>query len=167
PSPFRLCPSSFVLLPFTSPFARDHAHSPAISVHNPRKLTHRPRGFDNVRRPPMRRSLLLLLLALALLLPFSLLAQSHATTGDIEGTVIDGTGSAVPGVTVTAKNTATNFESVVVTDATGRFRAVLLPLGPYQVTAHLEGFATVVQQGLNLGVGQTLRVTITLKQATA
>jgi hypothetical protein len=116
----------------------------------------------------MRRTqLLLLLLALALLLPLSLLAQSHATTGDIEGTVVDGSGSAVPGVTVTAKNTATNFESVVVTDASGRFRAVLLPLGPYQVTAHLEGFATVVQQGLNLGVGQTLTVTITLKQATA
>ncbi len=113
----------------------------------------------------MRR--LLVVLALGLLVALPLLAQSHATTGAVEGTVVDSTGAAVPGVTVTVKNTATNFESVAVTDTSGRFRAVLLPVGPYQATAHLEGFATVVQQGLDVGVGQTLTLTITLKQATA
>src|SRR4051794_17024618 len=111
----------------------------------------------------MRR--LLVVLALGLLVALPLIAQSHATTGAIEGTVVDSTGAAVPGVTVTVKNTGTNFESVAVTDASGRFRAVLLPVGAYQATAHLEGFATVVQQGLDLGVGQTLTLTITLKQA--
>ncbi|HKS25826.1 MAG TPA: carboxypeptidase regulatory-like domain-containing protein [Thermoanaerobaculia bacterium] len=112
----------------------------------------------------MRRSLALLVLVL---LAFSapLLAQSHATTGAIEGTVLDASGGAVPGVTVTVKNTATNYETVAVTDSAGRFRAVLLPLGPYNVTASLQGFATVVQKGLDLGVGQTLNVPITLKQA--
>jgi hypothetical protein len=114
----------------------------------------------------MRRSLALLVL---FLLAFSapLLAQSHATTGAIEGTVVDAQGGAVPGVTVTVKNTATNYESVTVTDSAGRFRAVLLPLGPYQITAALQGFATVVQKGLDLGVGQTLTPTIALKQAAA
>ena len=114
----------------------------------------------------MRRSLALFVLVL-LALSTPLFAQSQATTGVIEGTVVDAQGGAVPGVTVTAKNTATNFESVVVTDRSGRFRAVLLPVGPYQVTASLEGFATVVQKGLDLGVGQTLTVNITLKQAAA
>jgi outer membrane receptor for ferrienterochelin and colicin len=113
----------------------------------------------------MRRLLILLGLVL-LFLPCTVLAQSHATTGVIEGTVVDATGGAVPGVTVTLKNTATNFTTVIVTDSAGRFRGVLLPLGPYQVNASLEGFATVVQKGLNLGVGQTLTVPITLKQAT-
>ncbi|HEY6140553.1 MAG TPA: carboxypeptidase regulatory-like domain-containing protein [Thermoanaerobaculia bacterium] len=114
----------------------------------------------------MRRSLALLVL---FLLAFSapLLAQSHATTGAIEGTVVDAQGGAVPGVTVTVKNTATNYETVVVTDSAGRFRAVLLPLGPYEVTAALQGFATVVQKGLDLGVGQTLTPIIALKQAAA
>jgi outer membrane receptor for ferrienterochelin and colicin len=109
-----------------------------------------------------------LLVALLLLLSaVSLFAQSQATTGVIEGTVVDPSGAAVPGVTITLKNTATNFESVVVTDRGGRFRAVLLPLGPYQLSASLEGFATVVQKGLDLGVGQTLTVPIALKQASA
>jgi len=114
----------------------------------------------------MRRSLALLVLCL-LAVSTPLFAQSHATTGAIEGTVVDAQGGAVPGVTVTVKNTATNYESVSVTDRSGRFRAVLLPLGPYEVKAELAGFATVVQKGLDLGVGQTQTLTITLKQATA
>ena len=114
------------------------------------------------------RRLPFVLLALSLLLvTLSLLAQSQATTGVIEGTVVDASGAAVPGVTVTVKNIATGYEMVVVTDAAGRFRAVLLPLGPYQVTATLQGFATVVQKGIDLGVGQTRTVNIALKQATA
>src|SRR5436305_3880341 len=114
----------------------------------------------------MRRSLSLSVLFLVALAP-SLLAQSQATTGVIEGTVTDAQGGAVPGVTISVKNTATNFESVAVTDRAGRFRAVLLPVGPYRVTASLQGFATVAQKGLDLGVGQTLTVSISLKQAAA
>jgi hypothetical protein len=115
----------------------------------------------------MRRLSFVLLALFLLLVALPLIAQSQATTGVIEGTVVDASGAAVPGVTVTVKNIATGYEVVVVTDAAGRFRAVLLPLGPYQVTAVLQGFATVVQKGLDLGVGQTLTVNIALKQATA
>src|SRR5712671_3537958 len=115
----------------------------------------------------MRRPSFVLLALLVLVAALPLLAQSQATTGVIEGTVIDASGAAVPGVTVTVKNIATGYEVVVVTDSVGRFRAVLLPLGPYQVTAVLQGFATVVQKGLDLGVGQTLSVPIALKQTTS
>jgi hypothetical protein len=111
------------------------------------------------------RRMLLVLFASLVLFPVVAFAQSQATTGVIEGTVTDASGAALPGVTVTAKNTATNFEQTTTTDRNGRFRLVLLPLGPYQVTANLEGFARYVEKGLDLGVGQTLRVPITLKQA--
>jgi hypothetical protein len=111
------------------------------------------------------RRILLVLFASLVLFPVVAFAQSQATTGVIEGTVTDASGAALPGVTVTAKNTATNFEQTTTTDRNGRFRLVLLPLGPYQVTANLEGFARYVEKGLDLGVGQTLRVPITLKQA--
>src|SRR5438045_1287008 len=110
----------------------------------------------------MRRFSLALLF---LLLPVSLFAQSQATTGVIEGTVVDATGASLPGVTVTAKNTATNFEQTTTTDRSGRFRIVLLPLGPYTVTTTLEGFGSTLQRVLDLGVGQTLTVPITMKQA--
>jgi hypothetical protein len=114
----------------------------------------------------MRRTLLVPSFALAFLLFSSLaFAQSQATTGVIEGRVLDASGGALPGVSVTVRNTATNFEHDEVTDAAGRFRAVLLPLGPYQVTVSLEGFGTLVQKGIDLTVGQTVTLTLTLKQA--
>src|SRR5438067_5541750 len=111
----------------------------------------------------MRRSLFLVFLFL--LTVTSVFAQSQATTGVIEGTVMDATAASLPGVTVTAKNTATNFEQTTTTDRSGRFRIVLLPLGPYTVTTTLEGFGSTLQKGLDLGVGQTLTVPITMKQA--
>jgi Carboxypeptidase regulatory-like domain/TonB-dependent Receptor Plug Domain len=99
------------------------------------------------------------------LIPLAVFAQSQATTGVIEGTVTDATGGVLPGVTVTLKNTATNFEQVGVTDSAGRYHGVLLPLGPYEVRATLEGFAPQVVKGLDLRVGQTLTVNIKMAQA--
>jgi hypothetical protein len=99
------------------------------------------------------------------ILPTLAFAQSQATTGVIEGTVVDATGAVVPGVTVSIKNTATNYEQTAVTDKEGRFRGVLLPLGPYEVTASLEGFGKQTQKGLQLQVGQTLTLSMKLSQA--
>lgn len=110
----------------------------------------------------MRR---LVLLGLILLAAGIVLAQSQATTGVIEGIVTDATGGVLPGVTVTLRNTATNFEQSHVTDSAGRFRGVLLPLGPYEVRASLEGFAPQLLRGIDLGVGQTRTVDIKLAQA--
>jgi outer membrane receptor for ferrienterochelin and colicin len=90
-------------------------------------------------------------------------AQSQATTGVIEGTVVDESGAATPGASVTLKNTATNFERVVNTDADGRFRGLLLPLGPYRVSVSLSGFATAVRTGIDLAVGQSVNLALKLK----
>ncbi len=102
---------------------------------------------------------------LLLLVPTFLFAQSQATTGVIEGTVTDGSGGILPGVTITLRNTATNFEQTQVTDSQGRFRGVLLPLGPYEIRATLEGFAAQTLRGIDLGVGQTRVVDVKLGQA--
>src|SRR4051812_33228225 len=115
----------------------------------------------------MRRLSFVFLALVIVLVAVPLFAQSQATTGVIEGTVVDASGAAVPGVTVTVKNIATGYEVVVVTDAAGRFRGLLLPHGPCQGPAGPGGFATVVQKGLDLGVGQTRTVNIALKQTTA
>jgi carboxypeptidase family protein/TonB-dependent receptor-like protein len=102
---------------------------------------------------------------LLVLVPTLAFAQSQATTGVIEGTVTDATGGVLPGVTVTLKNTATNFEQMHVTDVDGRYRGVLLPLGPYEVRASLAGFAPQLVKGIDLGVGQTRTVDIKMSQA--
>ena len=114
----------------------------------------------------MRRTSSVLLLAFVLF-PLLAYAQSQATTGVIEGTVVDATGAVLPGVTVTLHNAATNYAQVQVTDPAGRYRGVLLPLGPYEVKATLEGFAPQVVRGLDLGVGQTLTVPVKMQQTTA
>ena len=77
----------------------------------------------------MLRQLACWLLLVLLCVP-ALYAQSQATTGVIAGLVLDESGATLPGVSVSLKNTATNFEKVAVTDANGRFRGLLLPLGP-------------------------------------
>lgn len=91
-------------------------------------------------------------------------AQSQATTGVIEGTVADEDGSVLPGATVALRNTATNYEQVVTTGPEGRFRAVLLPLGPYRITVTLDGFATLIREGIDLAVGQTINLPLELKR---
>ncbi len=90
-------------------------------------------------------------------------AQSEATTGVIEGSVLDPNGGALPGASVSLKNTATNFEQTVTTDREGRFRGLLLPLGPYRVTVTLSGFATLVRDGVRLAVGQTITLNLRLE----
>jgi len=112
----------------------------------------------------MRSRRLASFLALALLfVPALGLAQSQATTGVIEGTVSDPTGAPVPGATVVVKNTATNLERTLSTDADGRFRALLLPLGPYRMAVSMAGFATLVREGIVLTVGQSANFALTLK----
>ena len=110
----------------------------------------------------LMKKILCLGLLLALLPASGLFAQAQATTGVIEGTVSDESGAVLPGVTVTLTNTATNFQQVLITDARGRFRGVLLPLGPYRVSAALEGFSTLVRDGLQVTVGAVINLRLTL-----
>ncbi len=90
-------------------------------------------------------------------------AQSQATTGVIDGVVTDPTGAALPGASVVVKNTATNFEKTLTTESDGRFHALLLPLGPYRVTVTLQGFSTLLRDGLDLQVGQAIHLQLELQ----
>jgi len=112
----------------------------------------------------MRRLLHFLLLA-TFLLPAPAAAQSQATTGLIEGTVSDASGGRLPGATVTLLNVDTNFTRELTTDADGRFRGLLLPLGTYRITVALSGFTTAVREDVALAVGQTINLPIILQLA--
>jgi hypothetical protein len=89
-------------------------------------------------------------------------AQSTAANGSIEGTVVDTSGGVLPGVTVTVTNINTGAQRTVVTNATGLFRAQLLPLGTYKVVAELQGFKKFEESGIKLSVGQTAVVKIAM-----
>ncbi len=89
-------------------------------------------------------------------------AQSQANTGIIEGIVSDPSGKAVARAQVTVTNLGTNFTRELVTDEEGRFRGLLLPLGPYRVTTKAPSFGSNVREGLDLAVGQTISLSVVL-----
>ncbi len=68
-------------------------------------------------------------------------AAAAQTTGSIEGTVLDPTGSPLPGVAVTVAGPGLRQEHV--TGADGAYMAAGLVAGDYVVTARLPGFETV------------------------
>jgi hypothetical protein len=106
------------------------------------------------------RTVVLALLLGGLALPA--MAQSQAINGTIEGTVRDNSGGVLPGVTVTVTNTDTGTNRVAITNASGLYRAPLLPLGTYTVTAELEGFKKFEQVGISLSAGQTAVIDVVL-----
>src|SRR5215467_9727539 len=81
--------------------------------------------------------------------------QVHAqgATATISGTVLDPTGAAIPGASITVKNLGTAFTQTVVSDDQGRYLAPELPIGEYEVQGSLMGFQTVVRSGIQLTVG--------------
>ena len=91
------------------------------------------------------------------------IAQTQITTGTIQGTVLDPNGGALPGVAVQIKNLDTNATRDFTTDEEGRFVALQLPSGRYNVTVTKQGFATIVVESANLTVGQTIPLTINMK----
>jgi outer membrane receptor protein involved in Fe transport len=85
---------------------------------------------------------LFVLLSCVLMFGIVAIAQSQATTGNIEGRVLDPNGAAVPNAAITATNDATGLEKTANTDGEGNYRIILLPPGTYTVKATATGFAS-------------------------
>ena len=103
-------------------------------------------------------------------------AFAQSATGTISGTVVDGTGAALPGATVNVTEAATGTVRTVITDDAGLFRFAALNPGRYSLAVELASFRTLNvadiallstevrdlgKLGLQIG-GVTETVTITL-----
>jgi hypothetical protein len=95
-------------------------------------------------------------LLVVLLLPATAGAQTG--TASLTGLITDETGGALPGVTVTATNQATNVASVAVTNETGNYTITPLTVGSYVVKAELAGFRTSTTAPLTLEARQVARL---------
>ena len=82
-----------------------------------------------------------------LLLPATVSAQDEA---GISGTVLDNTGGLLPGVTIVATGPAVLAPRTAFTDGAGLFAITALPAGTYTVTFTLQGFTTLVREGIVL-----------------
>jgi Carboxypeptidase regulatory-like domain/TonB dependent receptor len=110
-----------------------------------------------------KASLVGMLLVLALVWASPVAAQE--VRGSIQGTVKDGSGGVLPGVTVEAKHIASNATQTTVSDASGSYRFPSLAPGKYGVTSTLSGFNTAKVDDVDLRVGQILKVDMTMAVA--
>src|SRR5262245_40620542 len=86
-------------------------------------------------------------------------------TGTIQGTVLDDSGGAVPGASVTATNADTGIETIRQTTAAGVYSLTPLPPGRYKVTVALAGFKTVVLEGVIVDALSVVGLNATLQVA--
>ncbi len=93
---------------------------------------------------------------------FSLCVHAQVVGASIWGTVKDGAGAGIPAANVIIRNLETGAERKLTTDSGGRYVAPSIAVGQYQVTAAKEGFSSQTKTGINLVVGQTSTVDLTL-----
>ena len=97
-----------------------------------------------------------------LVFTISAFAQVSTKTGTIFGKAVDDTGKPLPGVSVTLESSLIPTQTAI-TQANGGFRFANLPPGNYAVNFSLEGFTEVRQEEVQVTVGRTVELSITLK----
>jgi hypothetical protein len=103
---------------------------------------------------------LVLVIALALLVPVGLRAQ-NIVTGGISGTVTDPSGAVVPDASLTLKSNSTGETQTTTTGSTGLYNFPLLKPGSYSVNISQSGFKGVNQK-VDVLLGQTTTANIKL-----
>lgn len=117
----------------------------------------------NSRRSKRIFVFLSLILVFSVIFTISSKAQSQALNGQIEGTVLDQNGAAVPNVAIVVTNIETGATRTVKSDENGVYRVPLLPLGTYRVTAEAANFKKLVREGVTLTTGQIATVDLSLQ----
>jgi hypothetical protein len=88
------------------------------------------------------------------------LAQEFRAT--VRGQVVDTSQAALPGVTVTLRNTDTNEVATATTNAEGAYTVPFLRPGPYEMTVELPGFQKYIRSGMVLQVNETATINVQL-----
>jgi hypothetical protein len=90
-------------------------------------------------------------------------AFTQVSTASIQGTVVDSTGAAVGGATITATQLDTQIARTTTSEASGAYIFPLLPVGSYSVKVSAAGFAPFEQTGIVLTVDEAASVPVALR----
>src|ERR1700722_7169641 len=91
--------------------------------------------------------------------------QAQSLNGLLTGTTTDSSGGILPGVKITAVNQATGETRTAVTNDQGVWLIPQLPPATYRATAVTPGFATTIQENVQLDVNQSVTLEFKLKVA--
>ena len=104
-------------------------------------------------------------LTFLLVVGMSASASGQAGFATASGTVEDATGAVIPGVSVTALDTATGVETEALTNSSGAYNFAALQPGTYTFSASLPGFQTSIVTDVRLGTAVQIRVDFDLEVA--
>ncbi|MCU1330600.1 MAG: TonB-dependent receptor [Bryobacterales bacterium] len=93
----------------------------------------------------------------------SLPVYAQLGTATISGAVIDSTGAAVSGASITTTNADTGFRRETVSNTLGEYSISGLAPGTYDVQVEFKGFKKAEQKALTLQVDQNARIDVTLE----
>ena len=99
---------------------------------------------------------------LAVLIVAAAPVMAQGVNAQLSGHVLGKSGEGLAGASVVIRNSETGFVRTVTTDANGRYIAVLLPVGPYQVTVSKAGYLTASNVKVNLNLGDAAPLTVRL-----
>src|SRR2546430_3654971 len=88
--------------------------------------------------------------------------QAQTATGEVNGTVTDPNGAAVPGAMVKLINQATKGETEATTNQSGYFTFVSLKPASYTLMVETKGFKKSLTNAFALGVSETVTQNVTL-----
>ena len=103
------------------------------------------------------------LMGLVLAAGFGTHAWAQLTTARLGGTVLDPSGLALAGATVTVQNELTTYTRDTTTSSSGEYLFPVLPVGNYQITVTMTGFTSYVQNGIELQVDRSVSVPVYMK----
>ncbi len=105
------------------------------------------------------------ILRYAFLLPFALSAAFSfgQISASLSGHITDSTGAAIPAATVSARNLETGLSRTALTNPSGWYQLLQLPIGRYEIHAGKPGFADEIRKGILLVVGQDATANLSLQ----
>src|SRR5665213_694384 len=94
-------------------------------------------------------------IVITIIFSFLITVRSYAQVAGatLSGTITDVSGAAIPNVQITITDVGRDVTRSAMTDSDGFYTAPNLVPSTYQLTATVQGFATMTQSGITLTVG--------------
>ena len=97
------------------------------------------------------------------LLLFASIGLAQTVTGGLDGHVTDSAGGAIPGAQVVARDSSAGVERTTRTNEAGYFSMPFIPIGTYDVTVTMKGFANLISNGNVVTLNKTTTLNLVLQ----